>query len=263
MRALILGILAALLLPAVPASAHPTPFSYLDVRVNQGYAEVDLVAHIIDIAHDLNIDPPEQLLNPEVLAVRKTDISRLLSSRFHLRADGTPLTAGPWSDPLALPERQSVRISNRFVLVAAPGTVTLEALMFPYDPQHQTFINFYESDSLALQAILDSSKTSVEFFSGSRQGVWAVIRKFDPAGQHNASVPPIFLSARASLQWIVPGIPESICSNCPTLKISYSATPAKCAANFDVAPAHRGGLPTIGVIPPGLGRTRRTMESSL
>jgi hypothetical protein len=35
MRALILGILAALLLPAVPASAHPTPFSYLDVRVNQ------------------------------------------------------------------------------------------------------------------------------------------------------------------------------------------------------------------------------------
>jgi len=88
-------------------------------------------------------------------------------------------------------------------------------------------------------------------------------RKFDPAGQHNASVPPIFLSARASLQWIVPGIPESICSNCPTLKISYSATPAKCAANFDVAPAHRGGLPTIGVIPPGLGRTRRTMESSL
>jgi len=190
MRALILGILAALLLPAVPASAHPTPFSYLDVRVNQGYAEVDLVAHIIDIAHDLNIDPPEQLLNPEVLAVRKTDISRLLSSRFHLRADGTPLTAGPWSDPLALPERQSVRISNRFVLVAAPGTVTLDALMFPYDPQHQTFINFYESDTLALQAILDTSKTSVEFFSRSRQGVWAVVRKFVPAGVQHILIGP-------------------------------------------------------------------------
>ena len=134
MRALILGILAALLLPALPASAHPTPFSYLDVRVNQGYAEVDLVAHIIDIAHDLNIDPPEQLLNPEVLAVRKTDISRLLASRFHLRADSTPLAAGPWSDPLALPERQSIRISSRFAIQAVPGTVTLDALMFPYRP---------------------------------------------------------------------------------------------------------------------------------
>ena len=123
-----------------------------------------------------------QLLNPEVLAVRTTEISRLLASRFHLSADSTPLVAGPWSDPVALPERQSLRISSRFALQAVPGTVTLEALMFPYDPQHQTFINFYESDALALQAILDTSKTSVEFFSGSRQGVWAVIRKFVPAG---------------------------------------------------------------------------------
>jgi len=191
MRALILGILATLfLLPALPASAHPTPFSYLDVRVGQGYAEVDQVAHIIDIAHDLNIDPPEQLLNPEVLSVRKTEISQLLASRFHLRADGTPLAAGPWSDPMALPERQSIRISSRFALQAVPGTVTLDALMFPYDPQHQTFINFYESDTLALQAILDTSKTSVEFFSGSRQGVWAVVRKFVPAGVQHILIGP-------------------------------------------------------------------------
>src|SRR4051794_29162288 len=114
MRVLILGLVAALLLSAASASAHPTPFSYLDVRVNQGYAEVDLVAHIIDIGHDLNVDPPEQLLNPDVLAARKTDISRLLASRFHLRADDRLLMPGPWSDPTAVPERQSIRISSRF-----------------------------------------------------------------------------------------------------------------------------------------------------
>jgi hypothetical protein len=142
MRRLILGVLAAILISAPPVSAHPTPFSYLDVRLNQGYAAVDLVAHIIDVAHDLNIDPPEELLKPDVLAARRADISKLLSARFHLAADGRPLTAGPWSGPVAVPERQSVRISGRFDLAAPPGTIALDAMMFPYDPQHQTFVNF-------------------------------------------------------------------------------------------------------------------------
>ena len=32
------------------------------------------------------------------------------------------------------------------------------ASMFPYDPQHQTFVNFYESDEIATQAILDRGR---------------------------------------------------------------------------------------------------------
>jgi hydrogenase/urease accessory protein HupE len=190
MRAVILGLVAALLLFAAPVSAHPTPFSYLDVRVNQGYVEVDLVAHIIDIAHDLSIDPPEELLKPEVLSARSGDISKLLAGRFRLRADGTALVAGSWSSAEALAERQSVRISSRFPLRSGPGTIALDAAMFPYDPQHQTFTNFYEDDALALQAILDQSKTSVEFFSGSRQGVWAVVRKFVPSGVRHILIGP-------------------------------------------------------------------------
>jgi hydrogenase/urease accessory protein HupE len=51
-------------------------------------------------------------------------------------------------------------------------------------------INCYESDSLALQAILDQSKTSVEFFSGSRQGVLAVMKRFIPAGVEHILIGP-------------------------------------------------------------------------
>lgn len=176
------AVLAALLLWAAPADAHPTPFSYLDVKVSPGAATVDLVAHIIDVAHDLNVEPPERLLDPSVLTARRDDIATLLGSRFSLKADGVALTVVGWSTPGPVAERQSIRISGRVALSARPGTIDLQARMFPYDPQHQTFINVYEDDSLALQAILDASKTSVEFFSGSRQGVWAVIRKFVPAG---------------------------------------------------------------------------------
>jgi hydrogenase/urease accessory protein HupE len=190
MRRLLFSVLAALLVSVLPASAHPTPFSYLDVRVNERAIDVDVVAHIIDIAHDLQIDPPEQLFDPTVLDRRSADLQSLLGSRFHLRADGAELAAAEWSHPVAVPDRQSIRLTATFPIARTPGTVTLDALMFPYDPQHQSFINFYESDSLALQAILDHSKTTVEYFSGTRQGVWAVIKRFVPAGIHHILIGP-------------------------------------------------------------------------
>ncbi len=189
MRALALAILAALL-SATPALAHPTPFSYLDVRVDRQAARIDLVAHIIDVAHDLDIDPPERLLEPDVLRQRAPEIAALLGARFHLRADATPLTPGDWSVPEPLAERQSIKIGSRAPLASPPGTITLDALMFPYDPMHQTFVNFYEGDALALQAILDKSRTSVELFSGSRQGVIAVMRHFVAAGIEHILIGP-------------------------------------------------------------------------
>ena len=184
------AVVAASLLWAAPVDAHPTPFSYLDVKVNSGAATVDLVAHIIDVAHDLNVDPPERLLDPSELRARRDDITRLLGSRFGLQADGLSLTVVDWSEPEPVAERQSIRIGGRVMLSSRPGTIDLHARMFPYDPQHQTFINIYEDDSLSLQAILDASKTSVEFFSGSRQGAWAVVRKFVPAGVEHILIGP-------------------------------------------------------------------------
>lgn len=190
-----LRLLVALLIGFVAVSsrradAHPTPFSYLDVKVQNGYADVDLVAHIIDIAHDLGIDPPERLFQADVLQTRGGDVSALLASRFSLQADGVTLAPGRWSAPEALTERQSLKISTRFALAGSPGAIRLRARMFPYDPQHQTFVNFYERDALALQSILDQTKTDVEFFSGTRQGVWAVIRKFVPSGVEHILIGP-------------------------------------------------------------------------
>ena len=45
--ALIAGIAAA-----TPVSAHPAPFSYLDVSVMPERVEVAVVAHVFDVAHD-------------------------------------------------------------------------------------------------------------------------------------------------------------------------------------------------------------------
>ena len=236
MRILAACVFTALLLSALPASAHPTPFSYLDVRVNQGYAQVDLVAHIIDIAHDLNVDPPERLLQADTLKARGADISALLGGRFQVRADAAALSAGPWSEPEALTERQSIRITTRFPLAGAPGTVTLNALMFPYDPQHQTFINIYEGDSLALQAILDGSKTTVEFFPGSRQGVVAVVRKFVAAGVQHILIGPDHLLFLVGLL-LLGGTLRQLALVVSAFTVAHSITLSLAALNIIIPPA--------------------------
>jgi hydrogenase/urease accessory protein HupE len=174
---------------ATRASAHPVPFSYLDVRIESGAINVTLVAHIFDIAHDLDITPSEELLKADVAKAFTPSMTALLGPRIALAADGRPLTPvwSPTSE--VLPDRQSIRFQIRYELPAAPGRIQVTATMFPYDPNHQTFVNVYEGEALT-QAILDRGRPTFEYFAGTRQGVTAVIRKFVPAGIHHILIGP-------------------------------------------------------------------------
>ena len=181
--------LMAVVLFAVPLVAHPVPFSYLDIQLQPGSIEVTLTAHIYDLAHDLQITPMERLLEPAFLAERQDAIHAMLAPRFGIAADGHPVTLD-WSQPEILQERQSIRFHLRQSTSGMPGTVSISAKMFPYDPQHQTFVNVYESDMLTSQMILDINHTQTDYFAGTRQGVFAVIRKFIPAGIHHILIGP-------------------------------------------------------------------------
>lgn len=174
---------------AVPAAAHPVPFSYLDVRLEPGAVTVTLIAHIFDVAHDLNLNPPEELLKSDLVAPRAAAIAAMLGSRFALAADGRPLAPRWAPTPDILTDRQSLRFAIRYDLPAPPGRLLITALMFPYDPNHQTFINVYEGTALT-QAIVDRGRPGFEYFSGSRQGIAAVIRRFMPAGVHHILIGP-------------------------------------------------------------------------
>lgn len=182
-------VLALALLCARQASAHPAPFSYIDVVLAGERADVAVVSHIYDVAHDLNVSPFDRLLDPEVVAAHDGDLAALLQPRFALDADGRAVTCRPSGRAELLAERQSIRV--RFTCDAArAGVVTVHALMFAYDPSHQTFLNIYEGDQLTTQAILDARHTSFEYFVGSRQGAAAIVRKFLPAGIHHILIGP-------------------------------------------------------------------------
>ena len=167
---------------ASPVAAHPVPFSFVDVHAGSEALEVSVVAHVFDLAHDLGLQPPERLLESAVLSSRADAIAAMIKARLQLAGDGRRLTGGIWTAPEALVERQSIRIRGRFTLGAPLGRVTVTTVMCPYDPVHQTFVNFYEGDSVATQAILDRGRTEIEYFAGSRRGVQALAARLVPAG---------------------------------------------------------------------------------
>ena len=173
-----------------PARAHPAPFSFVDVRIGAAVLDLTVVLHTWDVAHEFAIDPPDLVLDPNILRPRAEQLTAIIEERLRLTVDGRRVTLDDWSDPEPLAERQSVRIRGRRDLEGGPGVVAVAAELFPYDPNHQTFLNVYEDGVLATQAILGGGETDYEYFSGTRQGVLAVLQKFVPSGVHHILIGP-------------------------------------------------------------------------
>jgi hypothetical protein len=173
---------------ASPSSAHPAPFSYLDVHLDASRLRGTLVIHDFDAAHELGIDKPAMLLDPD-FAVRYRDrLVAIIQTRLRLSGDGRALSP-TWGVIDVLPDRQSVRLPLDFGPVT-PGGITIDTVMFPYDPNHQTFINIYEKGQLRHQAVLDARNAKLDYFAGTTQGRLAVIRTFVASGIHHILIGP-------------------------------------------------------------------------
>ena len=154
--------------------------------------ELVLVAHVLDLAHELDIRDAGELLAGDVLRRHRAMITSLLAARTRLMLDGAAMQVGSWSEPEVLPARDALRVRGRLPLPAGriPGRVAMAGPVFPYDPIHQTFVNIYEHGSLVKQAILSARRAEVEHFTGTRQGRLAVVRRFGASGVHHILIGP-------------------------------------------------------------------------
>src|SRR5262249_38622606 len=89
-----------------------------------------------------------------------------------------------------LPDRQAIGINLLVASDARPSLLRIKCALFPYDPQHQTFLNVYEDGRLVNQAILDQDHQSFDCYTGVRQGWASVLRKFIPAGIYHIFTGP-------------------------------------------------------------------------
>ncbi len=181
-------VAAVLVLSAAPALAHPAPFSYLDLHLDGSGLRGTLVVHDLDAAHDLGVTDADSLLDPPTAARYRDALVALLGPRLTLTLDGTPATL-TWGALEVVPDRQSLRLAFT-ASGPRPGQIGINAYVFPYDPIHQTFINIYEDTALKLQLILDASHRSADYYAGSTQGRWAVVKTFVLSGIEHILIGP-------------------------------------------------------------------------
>ena len=180
--------LAVAAVPASPAAAHPVPFSYLDVRISNGAIDGALIVHVIDVAHELGVEPAERLLDPAVARSRSDEIAALIARRLTITAGGRAIPAD-WVLAEVLPDRQAIRLRARMLLASPAGRLVIDARLFPYDPNHKTFVNVYAREALS-QAILDDERTRYEYFAGTAQGRLAAVGAFLASGVHHILIGP-------------------------------------------------------------------------
>jgi hypothetical protein len=181
-------VAALLLLVTAPAAAHPAPFSYLDLHLDGDGLTGTLVVHDLDAAHDLGVTNADTLLEPTTAARYRDALVALLGPRLTLIVDGTPATI-TWGAIDLVPDRQSLRLAFS-VTRSRPGHLAINAHVFPYDPIHQTFVNIYEDTALTRQLILDASHREADYYSGSTQGRWAVVKTFVASGIEHILIGP-------------------------------------------------------------------------
>jgi hypothetical protein len=181
---------ALLLVLAAPclASAHPAPFSYLDLVLRDAVIDGILVLHVEDVAHDLSLPSADRLQDAAYVEMLRDRLVAVIGPRFTLRAGSQVLTP-QWLDAAAEPDRHAVRLRFR-IAAPRPGSLGIQSRMFPYDPVHQTFVNIYEDDTLRQQMIFNAESGEHVYYTGTTQGAIAVMKTFIPSGIHHIMIGP-------------------------------------------------------------------------
>ncbi|HZP47601.1 MAG TPA: HupE/UreJ family protein [Vicinamibacterales bacterium] len=219
---------------AARAAAHPVPFSYLDLRLQPGAIDGSIVVHVFDAAHDLNVSDPNRLLERDGANRYARALAEMLAPRFSVLADGRALTPS-WLGLETIPDRQSLRLRMTYPLASAPGTLTVEGHLFPYDAQHQTFINVYDGGALT-QAIINAPHDRFEYYAGTRQGAFAVVKKFLPAGIHHILIGPDHLLFLVGLL-LLGGTIRQLAVVVTSFTVAHSITLSLAALNLVSPPA--------------------------
>ena len=173
----------------LPACAHDEPTSFINVRLNSAGMEIGITASVTDLAHDLAEIEPAMLLQPATIAAQQNALTSIVASRLKIRSAGK-LLAIERRAIVPVPEKRDLHLSYFHAWSAAPESLRMEGLLFPYDPRHRTFVNVYAGDQLLRQDILTASHPVSEFRTASYQSIAGVVGKFVKLGIHHIAIGP-------------------------------------------------------------------------
>ena len=172
---------------AAPASAHPVPFSYLDLVVGDQAVDGKIRAHLRDAGPVLGIPDWTELLRPDVREAHRSALEAYFAS--HIAFENGGFRRAEWGAMRIVDSNEAVEIDFH-IPGKPPGALTLDTALFTADPLHQTFVNIYEHGALRQQWIFSRDSAPKTYYRGSTAGVLAVMGTFIPSGTHHILIGP-------------------------------------------------------------------------
>lgn len=223
----------ALCLISLPAQAHPAPFSYMDLHLEEQSIEGRLTVHVIDLAHELELDEPATLVDQRVLSQQYSTITALLERRFAVGAGELP--DPQWLSIEPVEGDDAVRLSFS-IAAPPPSALEVSAQMFPYDEVHQTFVNVWEDGEIRQQWILAGEPEARTYFAGTTAGAMAVLGTFIPSGVHHIMIGPDHILFIIGLI-LLGGTLKRLAIIVTSFTIGHSVTLSLAALNIVMVPA--------------------------
>lgn len=188
LRLLPIALALVLSICAASALAHPAPYSYVDLRLDGTRLHGTIVVHAFDVAAVLGEASPDEAIDRANAEVNGRRLAAILDERIILRADGAPVSLR-WTTVTPLPDRDALELAFDTTATHV-SDVSLTAVPFPYDAQHQVFVNVYRDDALAHQAILDAGHPAMTWSLSAVRRTTQVLATFVPAGVHHILIGP-------------------------------------------------------------------------
>lgn len=249
------GVALATLAFAPVARAHDQPYSWLELKLAPDGLDGKVTAHIVDLAHESGLAPPDSLLDAGYLARHAPALESMLAAHLPLAADGV-VGAPQWTGFAAIPDRKTVAFTWHTAWPRLPGMLRIEGPLFPYDPQHETYLNVFENGTLRQQDLLTHTRTRYDHFTGGRQGVLAVLRTFLLAGIHHIFIGPDHILFIVGLL-LLGGSPMRLLKIVTAFTLAHSVTLALATLGL-VTPSPRLVEPVIAlsIVAVGVGNLR-------
>ncbi|MGH7724139.1 MAG: HupE/UreJ family protein [Candidatus Eiseniibacteriota bacterium] len=171
------------------ALAHDAPYSYLRLNLANGRLSGSLTAHRFDLANELGLAAPESLASEERVDSLGPIVFPILAGRLRIVADGDTLAlrlVGTAADD----ERSGATFDFESPTRGLPSRIEVGGRLFPYDPEHETYVNLYVGDSLRHQDLIDRAHPVLRIDTSGRPRIGEVVRRFTAAGIHHIFIGP-------------------------------------------------------------------------
>jgi hydrogenase/urease accessory protein HupE len=172
---------------ALPAAAHPVPYSYLALDLRDDGIEGTVTVHLTDIAPVVGVADLTAFDDRQLLRAHRHDIERYLASRIALGPPG--FERAEWGQMAVVDDGEALALDFRIPGEPA-GALSLDMRLFPADPNHQTFVTIYEGGDYRQQFVFAAASEPQRVYRGTTAGALAVMRTFIPSGVHHIMIGP-------------------------------------------------------------------------